>query len=36
MKITITGSLGNVSRPLVQRLVAQGHLVRVISKIRIG
>ncbi|OQP65257.1 hypothetical protein A3860_16435 [Niastella vici] len=31
MKITITGSLGNISRPLTQQLVAQGHNVSVIS-----
>jgi uncharacterized protein YbjT (DUF2867 family) len=31
MKITITGSLGNISRPLTQKLVAQGHEVHVIS-----
>jgi uncharacterized protein YbjT (DUF2867 family) len=31
MKITITGSLGNISRPLTQQLVAQGHEVSVIS-----
>jgi uncharacterized protein YbjT (DUF2867 family) len=31
MKITVTGSLGNISRPLVQTLVAAGHEVTVIS-----
>jgi nucleoside-diphosphate-sugar epimerase len=31
MKITITGSLGNISRPLIEKLVAAGHEVRVIS-----
>ncbi len=31
MKITITGSLGNISKPLVITLVAQGHEVTVIS-----
>jgi uncharacterized protein YbjT (DUF2867 family) len=31
MKITITGSLGNISRSLTQQLVAQGHQVHVIS-----
>lgn len=31
MKITITGSLGNISAPLTQKLVAQGHQVNVIS-----
>jgi nucleoside-diphosphate-sugar epimerase len=31
MKITLTGSLGNISRALTQQLVAQGHEVRVIS-----
>ena len=31
MKITITGSLGNISRPLTQKLIAQGHEVFVIS-----
>lgn len=31
MKITLTGSLGNISRPLTQQLVAQGHEVSVIS-----
>ncbi|KAF2507030.1 NAD(P)H-binding protein [Flavobacterium zhairuonense] len=31
MKITISGSLGNVSKPLVQKLVASGHEVTVIS-----
>ncbi|MBO9201279.1 MULTISPECIES: NmrA family NAD(P)-binding protein [Niastella] len=31
MKITITGSLGNISRPLTEKLVAQGHEVQVIS-----
>jgi uncharacterized protein YbjT (DUF2867 family) len=31
MKITITGSLGNVGRPLTQKLVEAGHQVTVIS-----
>jgi len=31
MKITITGSLGNVSRPLAERLVEAGHHVTIIS-----
>jgi nucleoside-diphosphate-sugar epimerase len=31
MKITVTGSLGNISRSLTQKLVAQGHQVNVIS-----
>jgi nucleoside-diphosphate-sugar epimerase len=31
MKITITGSLGNISRPLTEKLVAQGHEVSLIS-----
>jgi len=31
MKIIVTGSLGNVSRPLAQELVRQGHAVTVIS-----
>jgi len=31
MKITITGSLGNVSRPLTAQLVAHGHQVNVIT-----
>jgi nucleoside-diphosphate-sugar epimerase len=31
MNITLTGSLGNISRPLVEHLVAQGHAVTVIS-----
>lgn len=31
MKIIITGSLGNISKPLAQELVAQGHNVVVIS-----
>jgi uncharacterized protein YbjT (DUF2867 family) len=31
MKISITGSLGNISKPLVVSLVAQGHQVTVIS-----
>ena len=31
MKITVTGSLGNISRSLIQKLVAQGHQVTVIS-----
>lgn len=31
MKIIVTGSLGNISRPLAQELVAKGHAVTVIS-----
>src|SRR3954469_2116139 len=31
MKITVTGSLGNISGPLTKKLVAQGHDVHVIS-----
>lgn len=31
MKITITGSLGHISRPLTQELVQQGHAVTVVS-----
>ena len=31
MKITLTGSLGHIGKPLTQQLIAQGHLVTVIS-----
>lgn len=31
MKIVVTGSLGNISKPLTQELVQRGHLVTVIS-----
>jgi len=31
MKITVTGSLGNISSTLTQQLIAQGHEVKVIS-----
>ncbi len=31
MKVTITGSLGNISRFLIEKLVAKGHQVKVIS-----
>ena len=31
MKITVTGSLGNISKPLTQELVKKGHSVTVIS-----
>jgi len=31
MKITVTGSLGNISKPLTEKLVAAGHTVTVIS-----
>jgi uncharacterized protein YbjT (DUF2867 family) len=31
MKITVTGSLGNISRVLVEKLVANGHEVKVIT-----
>ena len=32
MKIVVTGSLGNISRPLAEQLVRQGHAVTVISR----
>ncbi|NWJ51140.1 MAG: NmrA family NAD(P)-binding protein [Bacteroidetes bacterium] len=32
MKITITGSLGHISKPLTQELVLKGHVVTVISR----
>jgi len=32
MKIVVTGSLGNISRPLAQELVQKGHSVTVISR----
>jgi NAD(P)H dehydrogenase (quinone) len=31
MNITVTGSLGNISKPLTEKLVAQGHKVTVVS-----
>ncbi len=31
MKITITGSLGHISKPLTQELVQKGHSITVIS-----
>lgn len=31
MKVTLTGSLGNISRPLTEKLLASGHQVNVIS-----
>lgn len=31
MKVTVTGSLGYISTPLIQELVKKGHLVTVIS-----
>ena len=31
MKITLTGALGHISRPLAQRLITQGHTVTIIS-----
>ncbi|PYF68829.1 NAD(P)H-binding protein [Pedobacter nutrimenti] len=31
MKITITGSLGNISKPLAQQLISNGHQVTIIS-----
>lgn len=31
MKITVTGSLGNISKPLAEKLVAAGHTVTLIS-----
>jgi uncharacterized protein YbjT (DUF2867 family) len=31
MKIVITGSLGNISKPLTEELVQKGHSVTVIS-----
>jgi uncharacterized protein YbjT (DUF2867 family) len=34
MKITITGSLGNISKPLAQELVQKGHEITVISSNR--
>ncbi len=33
MKILVTGGLGMVGRPLVQRLLRQGHTVRVLDRI---
>ncbi len=32
MKITITGSLGNISKPMTKALVQKGHSVTVISR----
>ncbi len=31
MKITLTGSLGNITKPLAERLIAAGHQVNIIS-----
>jgi len=31
MKITVTGSLGNISKPLAKQLIAAGHQVTVVS-----
>jgi len=31
MKVTVTGSLGNISRTLIEKLVAKGHEVKVVS-----
>ncbi len=31
MKIIITGSLGNVAKPLAQKLISEGHDITVIS-----
>lgn len=31
MKIVVTGSLGNISKPLTEKLIAKGHSVTVIS-----
>lgn len=31
MKIVITGSLGNVAKPLTQQLISEGHNITVIS-----
>jgi uncharacterized protein YbjT (DUF2867 family) len=31
MKITVTGSLGNISKPLAKQLIAAGHQVTIIS-----
>jgi len=31
MKITVTGSLGHISKPLIQKLIAAGHDVKVVS-----
>lgn len=31
MKITLTGSLGNISKPLAKQLIAEGHQVTIIS-----
>jgi len=31
MNIVLTGSLGNISKPLAQDLIAKGHSVTVIS-----
>lgn len=31
MNITLTGSLGNIGKPLTQRLIKEGHTVTVIS-----
>ena len=31
MKILVTGSLGNIGKPLTKELVAKGHTVTVVS-----
>src|SRR5580658_2402046 len=31
MKITVTGSLGNISKPLAKQLIAAGHQVTIVS-----
>ena len=31
MKIIITGSLGNVAKPLAQKLIADGHNITIVS-----
>lgn len=31
MKIIITGSLGNVAKPLAEQLIAEGHDITIIS-----
>jgi len=31
MKVTVTGSLGNISKPLTKELIQKGHSVTVIS-----
>lgn len=31
MKITVTGSLGNISKPLAKQLIAAGHQITIVS-----